>query len=191
MRLEEFYNQAETPPPKGFESDWLDLCELPIPTGKLSIGDPLTFPEAQVKIRVVGGTYKVQAKVFDNGQHRRISRLRACLDEDPYDIFEIDEFPVDAGLAAVSEYPTYKAALKAAMKADPTFEDNFFKRFIEEEFGVVKLGEPPAQVAYVMSGWGDGWYTVFVYLDEQGKKVGCEAVFIHVTPPDDEETKTE
>jgi hypothetical protein len=206
MRIEDFYNQplSGTPLQQGVESDWLDLCELPIPSGKLSMGDPLTFPRAQVKVRVVGGTYKVQAKVFDYGNHRRISRLRACLEEDPYDVLEIDEFPVDAGMAAVCEYPTFKAARKAAFEADPTLDDNFYERFMAEEFGVIKLGEPPAPIAYVMSGWGDGWYTVFVYLDEHGRKVGCETVFInddrnvfanlkdfHASPTEDDDENTD
>ncbi len=178
MHLRDYFEQplSGTSLERGVESDWLDLCELSIPSGKLSMGDPFTFPDAQAKVRVVGGNYKVQAKAFDYGNHRRISRLRACLDEDPYDVLEIDEFPVDAGVAGVCEYPKFKAARKIALKADADFEDKLIDYLENEEFGVIKLGD--AQVAYVMSGWGDGFYSVFVYLNEQGKKVGCEAVFI-------------
>jgi hypothetical protein len=152
------------------------LCILTITSGTLAFGDPCYFPQFRAQIEVKPGRYRVQAKVRDFATGRRVSALRALADGGSvFDLTEVKDFAVDAGMAAVCDFNTFKEAHALAKNAD---EDFAFLSYFHDQFGVVKLGTPPADMAYVVSGWGDGIYTVYAYLDEQGKPIGGEVVFI-------------
>jgi hypothetical protein len=166
---------------RGLESDWLDLCELDITSGNLAIGDPFYFPNYQAQHDVMPGRYAVQAKVFDYGTDRRVSRLRACRSTDSFTAQPVKDIPVDSGRVSACDYNVVSAAVAAAYPSNEDRAANYLSLFTDE-FGVVTIGAPTTSMAYIRPGWGNGIYTVYTLVAPDGAHVGREVTFIEDEP---------
>jgi hypothetical protein len=86
MRLSDYLEKNEPGDPPagtiGAESDWLEVGTLEVTTGSLWAGDPyLCTPDDGCVVKVPPGTYIVEAKGMDFDGRRRVSRMRAYLED--------------------------------------------------------------------------------------------------------------
>lgn len=167
---------------QGTERGWLDLAQIHVSSGWLSLGDPFYFPNYRVTAEVLPGIYHVQATVRDYGTGRRIARLRACLPGSHIQSEVVGEIPVDFAIVGVCEHSAFAASYHDARQADPEFHGKFLRKF-EGDFGIVAadgLGDAP--MPFVRAGWGDGIYSVYSYVMPDGGNARLEAVFIEDDP---------
>jgi hypothetical protein len=180
MHIDTLFNQplSSEQNHKGVESDWLDLYEISIASGKLAFGDPLYFPNYTVQIDVPAGRYMTQARVRDYGSGRRISHLRACLSENSYSLEFVKSIPVDGGIVGVCDDTAFRTAHQVSKDMEG---EDFYQKFLAQfsgTYGLMMFNRPGAEMAYVRPGWGDGIYDVCACISKDGHAIGGEIGFI-------------
>jgi len=164
--------------PKGDESDWIEFASLPIISGKLRVSDPMFFRDLPPSptFDVQCGTYRVMAKIVTYPGHRRVSRLRATLNEPSSFGSRLDDVGVDFAQVGVFDPVVLD---EAGEKMDNTEGEKMVADLgAIQEFGVVQFGtDERAIMPLAVSGFGDGGYPIHELLLD-GKRVGVEVVFI-------------
>ena len=163
------------------ESDWLSFCSLPVPTGRLWVGDPLmAWTESQsgdgCVVDVPQGDYRVDAKVLastDGGTV--VSRLRVVLQG--IESFSLGDVVGEAGTDSCQMAVTDQSELKAAFVAACDNEYEECIDLIEQEtsapVGVVQPDpDSNGMLAFVSNGT-DGGGPVLELLSDN-RRVGIE-----------------
>lgn len=161
------------------KSPWLDLGQLPLASGRLSVGDTTYFPHEQVIVDLPLGLYLIQAKVYTYGHDHRIACLRAIQVEVPVEQQHAGEISVDFADVGFCDHAVFGAALERIAANPDLVEHEYLAQFEKKPLaGTVTLpGEPPAIMFRAASGWGDGGYPVYC-LFSQLHAIGLEVVFI-------------
>jgi hypothetical protein len=164
--------------PKGDESDWIEFAALPIVSGKLRVSDPMFFRDLPPSptFDVECGTYRVMAKLMTYPGDRRVSRLRAILDDPSSFGSRLDDVGVDFAQVAVFDPVVLD---QAAEKMDEAEGEKWLAALnAVQEYGMVRLGsDEHAIMPVAKSGFGDGGYPIHELL-VGAKRVGVEVVFI-------------
>lgn len=164
----------------GVESDWLQFGELDVPRGRLWLGDAaVTARDEGVSTKVKPGRYVVELKGMDFKGVRVVSRARVIpgMDRSFAVGARLGEAITDSAMIAICDID----ALEAAVTKEHIDE---YERDVREGMsppGTVistfAYGERSFDVAWIMSGLGDGGYDVFA-LKTSGKTVGVEVEFL-------------
>ncbi len=167
----------------GKETGWIPFDELKLRSGKLFITDPIAGVgmEEGLGVELPPADYRLEAKVMDYGQDKRISRLRIVLPDGDAEIGEqIGSTWTDVGSTGVCDHEDLAKALEDYHEN----RDALYDRVDEEVWrdgighGSVILDEKSSGAMHVVnSGFGDGEFPVYELLSASGR-VGCEIEFI-------------
>jgi hypothetical protein len=182
--LAKLLDQEDWPEPgiTGQAVGWFDVAELPLPSGRMWVGDP-GFSWAELaddeglRVDLEPGNYRVQALVMAFGEANLIARLRVCAVH--AQDFELGEELAEAGTDSASIGVCDAVAMLAAYQAK--FADRnsgalFLEDYDFERAGTLRIDDGPSLV-YVQSGFGDGAGPVYELL-ANSRRVGVELEFI-------------
>lgn len=166
------------------ETDWLEFCDLALPSGNLYVMDAGYLPEGQsgCEIKLQPGNYRVSAKLIPYGNDARISRLRIASGGASPRLGEaLGQVASDLGLVGVADHATY---FRVWEEDQETFQETVGTEIPES--GVCKVAKLGAGagvlVPFVESGFGDGTFPIHA-LEDGGERVGAEVVFITPDEP--------
>jgi hypothetical protein len=176
-----------------------DLGELPLPTGRLAACDPyITGPEDKpvLDLALEPGSYRVSAVTATVGPgHERLAALILEVGTEPVLDWRMaswvgrsetdlgdDEYyggPVDAGTWAYFDASVLEP-LDAMMRDDDGMLEDPVSEAIESETPGRALVEfaPGHWAAVCSSGWGDGYYPVWIGLGADGTPVRLVTDFL-------------
>lgn len=182
--LAKLLEHAEWPEPglTGQAVGWFDVAELPLPSGRLWVGDP-GFSWAELAdndglyIDLEPGQYRVQAFVLAFGTANLIARLRVCAIQSPAleHRAEIAEAGTDSASIGVCDAAAMLTAYEAKF-ADRNSGALFLEDYDFQRAGTLRIDDGPPLV-YVQSGFGDGAGPVFELLSGT-RRLGVELEFI-------------
>jgi len=164
--------------PAGEESEWVVFASFPVVSGKMSVSDPMFFRDLPPPptFAVGSGSYQVQAKVVTYPGDKRVSRLRAVLEEPSSVGPRLGYVGVDFAQVTVFDPVVLNDAAEnlTASESERLVDDLDAIR----EYGAVRIGaDDSAIMPVVSSGFGDGRYPIHELLVD-GKRVGLEVIFI-------------
>jgi hypothetical protein len=184
MDFEKYFSKGKYAFPKkgvvGAESDWLKFGELDVPRGRLWLGDAaVTARDEGCSAKLDPGRYVVQLKGMDFKGVRVVSRARVIPGPDgplapgP----RLGEAITDSAMIAICDID----ALEAAVTKEYADE---YERDVQEgmsppgtTISTFSYGPRSFDVAWILSGLGDGAYPVFA-LKLSRKTVGVEVEFL-------------
>jgi hypothetical protein len=165
----------------GRESEWTEIAQLDLTSGKLIVGDVQFVPnlDDSLLVDLPSGTYSVQRKLVTYGQDTRVAALRVILLDATGDREgQIGSTWTDTATMGVSDYSAATGALSALG------QDEFHDRVLSavhqatgEPVGVVTWVRDHAEMPFAASGFGDGLYPVYELVTD-GDRVGVEVEFI-------------
>jgi hypothetical protein len=171
----EFHRQL----PPGEESDWIKFAQLSIVSGKLAVSDPMFFRDLPPPptFDMPCSVYEVAAKIMTYPDDRRVSRLRAALDERATMGSPLARVGVDFAQVGVFDPVVLDSAAEKMDNSEG--EDMLTALDAITEYGVVHLGKDPvATMPTVVSGFGDGSYPIYELVRDEGRRAGVEVIFI-------------
>lgn len=183
MTISEYYHHARSTQfrPKGEETDWLRLTQLPLPSGMLLVIDVSFVPRESdgLVVELLPGVYSVDAKVAEYGIDRRVGRLRVSRGVDEYIYGRLlGRTWTDCGRTTVCDIEV----IKDAWGDD---DESAYARIADtvegaSPFGVAILDAPRGAVLpFAESGFGDGEYPVRELVTTAGgHRIGIEVMFI-------------
>lgn len=184
MELSDYLNKGKYGFPKkgvaGIESDWMEFGTLEVPFGLLWIGDATVLNATEgCTIEVPPGTYRVELKGMDFKGVRVISRVR---------VFGSNarkltlgarqgEAITDSAMIGICDMRAVEAAV--TKKHTKEFEKDVRDATAQPGTCIEKFlyGKKNFDVAYMLSGIGDGAYDVYA-LKSTGKVTGVEVEFL-------------
>lgn len=163
---------GKMPLPDVGKTDWLELCQIKVTSGRLWIGDP-QIPNAEdgCVANVPHGTYLVEGIGCLSDRARTAFSIRARLkDSSAFQVGDkIGDAGTDCAMVGVCDIGAFEAATKDA--AEEAWEE-LEKKTWRAGFGCIKLTSGKGGVmAFVPSGDGDGNGPVFA-LVEAGRCIG-------------------
>lgn len=163
---------------EGVPSAWMPVATLVVTAGTLWAGDPwLCNEDDGCVVDVPNGTYAVEAQGWDFDGYRVIGRVRARLASARGAIpgEAIGSAGTDSGLIAICDI----AAVDAAIGDDGDGFQDRIEAYAFGDFGIFRaslVGD--VELAYVVSGFGDGWGPVYALMD--GEEIaGIELDFLY------------
>jgi hypothetical protein len=169
----------------GRDLGWFPLARLPLPSGRLWVGDP-DFSWAELRsddgfrAQLVAGDYDVSASVTAFGQANLVSGLRVCRTGigDAKLGGDIGEVGTDSAAIGVGDAREVWNAFCAGFGDDTDAPVLFLERFEHRRCGLILPGgDSGAAIVYVNSGFGDGGSQARELLVD-GARVGVEIQFI-------------
>lgn len=168
---------------KGVESAWMDYETLTVPNGRLWVGDPWQVDETQCSVDVAPGMYRVQVMGMDFKGHRRVARMRACLNSvaRPVRGKACGQTGTDVAVVGLCDIGTFeedvrRRHLRKYGKDIEAALDAGGIGCIQFDYGR-KSGESFGRMALLPSGLGDGAFEVYP-LRSGRRVVGLEVVFL-------------
>jgi len=169
----------------GVESEWMDFgMDLPVPNGRVWAGDPWQVDKEQFSMNVPRGTYRVQVKGMDFKGHRRVARVRACVEgvERPTLGKACGETGTDVALVGLCDIVMFEKAVRAkhlkkyAKDIEAALEAGG-PGGIQFDYHRPKKGEDVGLMLLMPSGLGDGEFAVYP-LHKGKRTVGMEVEFL-------------
>jgi len=157
------------------ESEGLDLAEVSISSGKMSIADPTLYPDGLV-VCVCPGLHHIQVVILTESGYRVVARLRAFSTKDHVVGESVGEVSVDFARLGIGDDTQISAVSNAITPemAEPIWQS------LETDalFGVVPWNvEAGVEMPFVTPGDGDGRYEVRELLHGQDR-VGVQIEFV-------------
>lgn len=169
---------------RGRESKWLLVADIDMTSGEVWLGDPTLAPSLidGIVVELARGVYRVEMRIMDYGDDRRVSRFRlvlAAADRTGLGA-QIGMTGTDTALIGVIDN-----GAGAAFDSDETARIVDRKLQSAEWYARIRIDEPALDMVAISSGFGDGEYRVFEIRD-QGARAGLEIEFIgpHEPYPD-------
>lgn len=185
MNLEEYLRASKDGFPngdvKGVPSEWMPVTSIAVTAGTLWAGDPWVCNEEDgCVVEVPNGVYTIEAQGYDFDGIRVIGRARARLAAATEAVLgeELGEAGTDSAMIAICDI----AAVDEAIGDDgDSFQDRI-EAYDFQDFGVFRASMTgDIELAYVSSGFGDGWGPVYSLWDGD-ECVGIELDFLYEAP---------
>lgn len=168
---------------RGRESDWLDVTELPLLNGKVSVVDASCAAQSSCASthKCSSGCYMVSVKLMEYGCDRRVSRIRLCLPKSQPDLGrKTGEIGVDCATIGIWDAPfasDYHRNKEACLKKIAIAGRKLCLPWKRRLCVNARLTAGGGSMVIAETGFGDGTYPIYE-LRHVGKRVGLEIVFI-------------
>lgn len=166
----------------GVPSDWQTIGTMTPSFGSIFIGDASIFPDDLQAFPASAQSYTVQVRRLDFAGDVRVSALRLVTTDSITVGESVGTVSSDCAALCATSLPCSLDQFREALQLQP-LSDRDMEYHCDEDAGVATLStEPPAEVFYCASGFGDGSFAVHRLLSG-GTAAGYQVTFIRDDEP--------